>query len=89
MVKYLKTDDRKIHEVDSIQEGIWIQMVNPTVSEGKMVAETLDIDIEDVLAALDEEESSRIELQDGYTLILADIPAVEVRHEKESYGGIK
>lgn len=85
MVKYLKTDDRKIHEVDSIQEGIWIQMVNPTVSEGKMVAETLDIDIEDVLAALDEEESSRIELQDGYTLILADIPAVEVRHEKESY----
>lgn len=85
MIKYLKTDDRKIHEVESIQEGVWIQMVNPTVSEGNMIAEALDIDIEDVLAALDEEESSRIELQDGYTLILADIPSVEVRHEKESY----
>ena len=39
----------------------------------------------DVLAALDEEESSRIELQDGYTLILVDIPSIETRHDKESY----
>lgn len=45
----------------------------------------LDMDVEDVLAALDEEESSRIELQDGYTLILVDIPSIEIRHEKESY----
>ena len=45
----------------------------------------LNVDIEDVLAALDEEESSRIELQDGYTLILVDIPSIETRHDKESY----
>ena len=47
-----------------------------------MVADALDVDIEDVLAALDEEESSRIELQDGYTLILVDIPSIEIRHER-------
>lgn len=85
MVKYFRTDDRQIHETDSIQSGVWIQMVNPTVAEGQMVADTLNVDIEDVLAALDEEESSRIELQDGYTLILVDIPSIEIRHEKESY----
>ena len=60
-------------------------MVNPSVAEGQMVADALDMDVEDVLAALDEEESSRIELQDGYTLILVDIPSIEIRHEKESY----
>ena len=60
-------------------------MVNPSVTEGQMIADQLDVDIEDVLAALDEEESSRIELQDGYTLILVDIPSVEIRHEKKSY----
>ncbi len=49
---------------------------------GQMVADALDMDVEDVLAALDEEESSRIELQDGYTLILVDIPSIEIRHEK-------
>lgn len=85
MVKYYRTDDRKIHEEPTIQDGVWVQMVNPSVAEGQMVADALDMDVEDVLAALDEEESSRIELQDGYTLILVDIPSIEIRHEKESY----
>ncbi len=85
MVKYYRTDDRKIHEVENMQNGVWIQMVNPSVSEGQLVADELNVDIEDVLAALDEEESSRIELQDGYTLILVDIPSIETRHDKESY----
>ena len=85
MVKYYRTDDRQIHEEEQIQSGVWIQMTNPSVAEGQMVAEALDADIEDVLAALDEEESSRIELQDGYTLILVDIPSTEIRHDKESY----
>ena len=85
MVKYYKTDDRQIHEEEKIQNGVWIQMVNPSVAEGQMIADALNVDIEDVLAALDEEESSRIELQDGYTLILVDIPSIEIRHDKESH----
>ena len=85
MVKYYRTDDKKIYEFSELTQGIWIDMVNPTVSEGEEVAEKLNIDIQDLLAALDEEESSRIELQDGYTLILVDIPSTEIRHDKESY----
>lgn len=85
MVKIYKTDDHLIHEEDKIHNGVWIQMTNPSVAEGQKVADELNVDIEDVLAALDEEESSRIELQDGYTLILVDIPATEIRHDKESY----
>ena len=49
------------------------------------MAEHFDMDIADVRAALDEEESSRIELEDGYTLILVDIPATEIRHEAKNY----
>lgn len=85
MVKYYKTEDRRIHEEESAHDGVWIQMVNPSVSEGQMIADLLGIDIQDVMAALDEEESSRIELEDGYTLIIVDIPSAEIRHEKESY----
>ena len=85
MVKYYRTDDRLIHEVDQIDNGVWIQMTNPSVAEGQLIADALNVDIEDILAALDEEESSRIELQDGYTLILVDIPSTEIRHDKESY----
>lgn len=85
MIKYYKTDNKLIHEESGIKDGVWIQMTNPGVSEGQSIAEELEIDIEDVLAALDEEESSRIELQDGYTLILVDVPFIEIRHEKETY----
>lgn len=85
MIKYWKTDDSRIHEEDNVDNGVWVQMVNPSVAEGQVIAEQLNVDIEDVLAALDEEESSRIEMQDGYTLILVDIPTIEIRHEKESY----
>ena len=85
MVKYYRTDDKKIREVEGIASGTWIQMIHPSVAEGQKIADELDVDIEDVLAALDEEESSRIELQDGYTLILVDIPTTETRHDKEAY----
>lgn len=85
MVTIYRTDDRKIHEEEKIAPGVWINMVNPTVTEAEEIAEELSLDVHDLLAALDEEESSRVELEDGYTLILVDIPAIEIRHDKEAY----
>lgn len=85
MVKYYRTDDQVIHEQEKVDDGVWVQMIQPTLAESQEVADMLNVDIEDIQAALDEEESSRIELQDGYTLILVDIPTTEIRHEKQSY----
>lgn len=85
MVKLYRTDDRLIHEEKTIDNGVWIHMVDPSVEESQKVADTLGVDIADIRAALDEEESSRIELEDGYTLILIDVPSTEIRHEKMMY----
>ena len=85
MVKYYKTDDSVIHEEKKIDDGVWIHMVDPSVEESQIVADALDVDVADIRAALDEEESSRIELEDGYTLILVDVPATEIRHDKANY----
>ncbi len=85
MVKYFKTDNRHIHEEEKITDGVWIHMVEPSAEETNQVAEALDIDVADIRAALDEEESSRIELEDGYTLILIDVPSTEIRHKKVMY----
>ncbi len=85
MVKIYRTDDRKIHEEEELTDGVWIQMVNPSEGEAEEYARKLNVDLTDLLAALDEEESSRIELEDGYTLILVDIPTVEIRMDKEAY----
>ena len=65
MVYYYRTDDRIIHEEEEISMGVWVNMVNPTMTEGEEIARKLDIDLQDLLAALDEEESSRVELEAG------------------------
>jgi magnesium transporter len=85
MVKYFRTDNQIIHEEERMGDGVWAQMINPSQQECEEISEMLNVDIDDIKAALDEEESSRIELQDGYTLILVDIPAAEIRHEKQMY----
>ncbi|MBO5069887.1 MAG: magnesium transporter CorA family protein [Roseburia sp.] len=85
MIKFFKTDDQIIHEEKRLDDGVWVQMICPTRQECEEIADALNVDIDDVQAALDQEESSRIELQDGYTLILVDIPTVEIRHEKKTY----
>ena len=85
MMTYYRTDDQVIHEEEKLSDGVWVQMINPTHDECEEIAEKLMVDIDDVKAALDVEESSRIELQDGYTLILVDIPAIEIRHDQRTY----
>lgn len=85
MVKYFRTDNQIIYEEERLEDGVWVQMIAPTSEEAEAVAEALNVDIDDVKAALDLEERSRIELEDSYTLILVDIPTTEMRHEKQSY----
>jgi magnesium transporter len=85
MINIYRTDDQILHEVHEIHEGVWVSLSAPTVAETQKMADELDIDIDDIRASLDEEESSRIELKDGYTLILVDVPITEIRHDREVY----
>lgn len=85
MLKLYRTEDKVLKEIDQITDGCWINMVNPSYHEVADIADEFGIDEADIMAALDDEESSRIELEDGYTLILIDIPSVEVRHDKNRH----
>ena len=85
MLNIYKTDDGVIHEQENFEDGIWIKLTAPTKEEGQRVSQAFGIEFDDIRAALDEEESSRISLEDGYTLILVDIPAPEIRHDKTAY----
>lgn len=85
MINIYKTDENILHKLEEIQEGCWIHMVQPNSRELNQYSQELGIEIGDMAAALDEEESSRISLEDGYTLILVDIPIPEVRHDKQMY----
>ena len=88
MVRIFKTMDGAIHQIQEAQEGCWIALTNPTATEIFEISEQFGIEVDDLRASLDEEELSRIEVEDNYTLILVDIPTIEERNEKDWYGTI-
>ena len=77
MIRYYKTIDNKLEKLNSFENGCWINLVEPNSSEIKEIASLLDIDIDSIKSALDEEERSRIDVEDNHTLILIDIPVDE------------
>ena len=77
MLSIHKTIDKKMTRLDAIQDGCWINLTYPTEDELNTVSEALSVDPGFLRAALDEEETSRIDTEDGQTLIIIDVPAVE------------
>ncbi|MDC7287048.1 magnesium transporter CorA family protein [Blautia schinkii] len=88
MVRIFKTIDGSIHQIQEPQEGCWIALTNPTATEIFEISEQFEIEVDDLRAPLDEEERSRIEVEDNYTLILVDVPMIEERNDKDWYGTI-
>ena len=77
MLSIHKTIDKKMTRLDASQDGCWINLTYPTEDELNTVSEALNVDPGFLRAALDEEETSRIDTEDGQTLIIIDVPAVE------------
>lgn len=88
VVRIFKTIEGAIHQIQEPQEDCWIAMTNPTATEIFEMSERFGIEVDDLRAPLDEEERSRIEVEDNYTLILVDVPMIEERNDKDWYGTI-
>lgn len=88
MIKIFRTIDNHVHQISESQEGSWIALIDPTATELVEIADKYRINVDDLRAPLDEEERSRIEVEDDYTLILVDIPMIEERNDKDWYGTI-
>ncbi len=85
MVEYYKTIGNRIERLDEITDGCWINMVRPSSEELVHVIETLHVEPDFVRAALDPEESSRVEVEEEQVLMIVDIPTVE--REGDENGG--
>ena len=60
----------------------WVNLINPSHDEVKQLSQKYDLDFEVVVAALDEEERSRVEFESTYTMIIVDVP---VSYEDETF----
>ena len=77
MLTIHKTVAGKMQKLDTIEDGCWINLTYPTEDEVNSVISALNVEPSFLRAALDEEESSRIDTEDDQTLIIVDMPSVE------------
>ncbi len=77
MLEILKTVNKKILQTNEFEEGSWVNLLNPSGAELDRVSSSLNIEMDFLKAALDEEERARIETLNDQTLITIDIPIVE------------
>ncbi len=82
MVSIYLTVENELEKIDKIEDGCWISVTRPTSQELEQLNEETGIDLDDLRAPLDDEERSRVELEDGYNMILVDIPSLD---EKDRY----
>lgn len=85
MVRIFKTEEGRLQQIQEPADGCWIALTDPTATEIFDIAQKYDIEVDDLRAPLDEEERSRIEAEDNYTLILVDIPTIEERNDRDWY----
>lgn len=81
MITYFKTLDNALITLDEPMAGCWISVVEPTQDEIKMLINDFGLDSGFVKSSLDEEESSRVEIEDDQTLIIVDTPFAETQTE--------
>ncbi|WP_017416692.1 magnesium transporter CorA family protein [Clostridium tunisiense] len=71
--------------IDDIEPGSWINLVSPSDEETLLLSQKLNIPNDFLRAALDEEEGSRIEIEDDCTLVILDVPFTDIDANSLTY----
>lgn len=81
MINFYKTVDNVVTKIEEPTQGCWICVVEPTDEEIRTLIDVYKLDSGFVKSSLDEEESSRVEIEDDQTLIIVDCAAAEKQAE--------
>lgn len=74
MLQMFKSIETGMITLDQVEDGAWINLINPNPQEILFVSNTLNIPVDHIKAALDEEERARIEVDESCTIVIIDIP---------------
>lgn len=89
MLQVFKSTEGGLMTLEAMESGAWINLVQPTERElDAVLSEFPELDPISLKAALDEEERARIEIDNGTTLILVDVPIVEPVNNNVYYSTI-
>jgi len=85
MRRIFKTVEDEMIELSTLEKGSWVHLENPTKEEIDGLNTRFSLESSYLRAALDDEESARIEKYGNQTLIIVDVPYVEVDGDSYSY----
>lgn len=86
MLKIYKTDVTGItKEIDQFEKGCWINLTTPSEEEKKKLVSELNIDVDFLQDALDDEEVGRIDKEGNRVMLFVDIPISIKEGMKEIY----
>lgn len=78
-------NDGKLMSIENIEPGYWINLIAPSKEELIIISKKTNVPLSLLQAALDNEETSRIDIEDDNLLILVDIPFTEVEENSLTY----
>ena len=83
MVEYFKTIAGRVVSIKDFEDGCWVNIVHPSSEELNQIFTQTGAEEDFIRAALDPEESSRVEIEEDQVLMIVDIPTVEKERENE------
>lgn len=81
MLEFYKTIGNRVLQIDGLEDGCWVCAISPTEKEVRYLVDEMHLEQDFVRAALDDEESSRVESEEGQTLVIVDVPVAEKQEE--------
>ena len=86
MLRIFSSINGQVEQIEKPENGSWLCLSEPTDVELATVDRRKPgIDLADLRAPLDDEERSRVDVEDDYTMIIVDIPTVEERGGRDWY----
>lgn len=76
MIKYYKSIDGKLTELERFEDSIWVRVVAPTEKEIETLSQELGLHVDEIKAALDYEERPRLEVDGNEGLIVLRTPII-------------
>lgn len=81
---FRSAENGQLMKLENIESGCWINMIDPSDEDLIFVSKNTNVPMDFLRAALDEEETSRIDIDDC-TLIILDIPFTDMDDNSLTY----
>ena len=83
--KSIGENNPSLKSLDNLEPGSWINIVAPSDEELILISKKTGVPLSFLKAPLDDEETSRIDIEENYLLVIVDIPFTEMEDNSLTY----